>query len=79
MCIFPLQTLNLVTGLVETRWLNTVVQLRCKIYWIYLCDDTDNVAPMDIETSNGSIEFNFAMIMIMLFIEMCQRVCEEQK
>jgi len=42
-------------------------------------DDTDNIAPRDIETSNGSIEFNDAIIMIMLFIEMCQRVCEEQK
>jgi len=42
-------------------------------------DDTDNVAPRDIETSNGSIEFNDAVVIIMLFTEMCQRVCEEQK
>ena len=31
------------------------------------------------ETSNGSIEFNDAMIMIMLFVEIYQRICEEQK
>jgi len=61
----------------ETRWLNAVVRLRSKIYSIYRCDDTDNVEPTDIETSNGNVEFNVAMMMIMLFIEMCQRVCEE--
>jgi len=38
-------------------------------------DDTDkNVVSMDMETRNRSIEFNDAMIMITLCIEMCQRV-----
>ena len=38
-------------------------------------DDTDkNVVSRDMETRNRSIEFNDAMIMITLCIEMCQRV-----
>ena len=79
MCIFPLKPLNLATGLVETRWRNAVVRLRSKIRSICRCDDIDNDVPRGIETSNGRIEFHNAMIMIMLLIEMCQRVCEEQK
>jgi len=55
------------------------VEIQNTVYSICRCDDTDNVAPRDVETRNGSIEFNDAMIMIMLLIEMCQRVCEEQK
>ena len=44
------------------------------------CDDTDNVAPSDksLETSNRSIEFNDAIIMIMLCVEMRQRLREEK-
>jgi len=41
-------------------------------------DDIDNVAPRDIETSNKSIEFNDLMILFILCIEVCQRICEEQ-
>ena len=56
MCISPLKPQSLSTGLVETRWLNAAVRLRSKIYSICRCDDTDNVAPRDRETSNVSIE-----------------------
>jgi len=55
---------------------------RCTIeiqkYSRCCCDDTDNVAPRDIETSNKSIEFNDLMILFILCIEVCQRICEEQ-
>jgi len=39
-------------GLLETIWLNAVVRMRSKIYSKCRCDDTDNVALRDIETSN---------------------------
>ena len=64
---------------VETRWLDAVEWLRSIVYSRCRCDDTDNTAPSDIETSNRNIEFNDAMNVIMLCIEMCLRVCGEQK
>ena len=62
MSIFPLKPWNLATGLLETRWLNAVVRLKSKIHSKCRCDDSGNVAPTYIEISNGSIEFNDAMI-----------------
>jgi len=78
MRIFPLKPQNLAALLVETRWLNAVERLGPIIYSRCRCDDTDNISLRDIETSNGSIEFNDALIMIMLCIEMFQNVCGEQ-
>ena len=65
--------------MVETIWLSTVERLRSKIYSRCRCDATDNIAPKDIDTSNSSIGFNDAMIVIMTCIKMCQRVCGSQK
>jgi len=76
-CVFSLLNQKITVGLMETGWLNAVVRLRPKIYSRCRCNDTDNVAPRDIRTSNSSIEFNDAMIMIILCIEMCQRICRE--
>ena len=79
MCIFPPQAIKPAYRLGGNQMAKSVVCLRYKVYSICRCDDTDDVAPRDIETINGRIEFNDAMIMIMLIIEMCHRVCEEQK
>ena len=51
--------------------------MKSKIYSRHRCDDTDDVAPKDKDSSNRSIEFNDAVIM--LCIEMGQGVREEQK
>ena len=78
-CVFPPQTTKPATGLVETRWLNAVVQLRFKIYSRCRCDDTDNVAPRDIETSNRSAEFNDATIIIMLCKKWAKEFVEDKR
>jgi len=78
-CIFPPKTVKPDYRLGGNEMAKRRCTVAIKIYSICRCDDTDNVAPRDIETSNGSMEFNDVMIMIMLFIEMFQRVCEEQK
>jgi len=69
------QTIKYVYGVVG----NQMAKRRSKIYSRCSCDDTNIVAPKDVETSNRSIGFNNAMIMIMLCIEMCQRVCRKKK